>query len=71
MAVSAEGAALAGQEKYAEAEPLLVKSYSVLSNDAGAMPMFVKETTKRLADLYADWDKPEQAAKYLKLLEER
>ena len=68
VAVSAEGAALAGQRKYAEAESLLVKSHDVLSNDAGALPMFVTETTQRLASLYEDWGKPEQAAEYLELL---
>ena len=70
VAASAEGAALAGQRKYAQAEPLLVKSYNVLSSDAGAMPMFVTETTRRLASLYEDWGKPEQAAEYLELLRE-
>ena len=70
VAISAEGAALAGQRKYAEAETLLIKSYEILTNDAGAMPMFVSQTAKRLAALYEDWGKLEQAAEYLALLHE-
>ena len=70
VAVSAEGAALTGLRKYPEAETLLVKSYGVLSNDEGALPMFVTEATRRLAALYEDWGKPEQAADYFALLRE-
>lgn len=65
IAISAEGAALAGLEKYAEAETLLLQSYAVLSTDEGAIPVFVTETTQRLARLYEDWGRDEEAEKYL------
>jgi len=68
VALGAEGAALAGLRKYSEAEVLLLRSYGVLKSDPDAMPMFVAQATKYLAELYHDWGKPEQAAKYLKLL---
>ena len=64
IAASAEGAALAGLQRYAEAETLLLKSRDVLHADAGALPVFIEETDKRLATLYEDWGQPEEAAKY-------
>jgi tetratricopeptide (TPR) repeat protein len=69
VAISTEGAALAGLKRYAEAEPLLVDSYALLSEDSGAMSIFVTEAAQRLADLYSAWGKPEKAAQYLATLQ--
>ncbi len=70
VAIGAEGAALAGQGNYTEAEPLLLKSHSVLSQDPNALPRYVNEATRRLASLYSEWGKPAQAAEFLALAEE-
>jgi tetratricopeptide (TPR) repeat protein len=40
VAMSAQGAALTGLGRYAEAEPLLTKSAALLSKDGGAPPVF-------------------------------
>jgi tetratricopeptide (TPR) repeat protein len=40
VAMSAQGAALTGLGRYAEAEPLLTKSEAILSKDGGAPPVF-------------------------------
>jgi hypothetical protein len=63
-AASAEGAALAGLEKYAEAEDLLVDSVRILQNDAGALPFFVANAKRWLAELYLAMGRSEEAAKY-------
>jgi tetratricopeptide (TPR) repeat protein len=65
LAASAEGAALAGLQRYAEAEVLLVDSYTVLSNDARAMQALVDKAGERLVALYEAWGKPEKAAEIL------
>lgn len=70
LAASAEGAALTGQRRYAEAEPLLVDSYTVLSNDAGAMQALVDTAGDRLVSLYEVWGKPEKAAEVLAKVED-
>lgn len=70
LAASAEGAALAGLHRYAEAEALLVDSYTVLSNDARAMKALVDEAGERLVSLYEAWGKPEKAAEILMMTKE-
>jgi tetratricopeptide (TPR) repeat protein len=70
LAASAEGAALAGLQRYTEAEPLLADSYTVLSNDASAMKSLVNEAGERLVSLYEVWGKPEKAAEVLAMAEE-
>ena len=70
LAASAEGAALAGLHRYAEAEALLVDSYTVLSNDARAMKALVNEAGERLVSLYEAWGKPEKAAEILTMAKE-
>ena len=67
LAASAEGAALVGLGRYAEAEPLLVDGYTVLSNDARAMNTLVHTAGERLVSLYEAWGKPEKAAEVLAL----
>lgn len=61
------GATLAGQKRYAEAEPLLLAAYSGLwarkytsASDRGDLD----DVRKRIIDLYAAWDKPEKAAEW-------
>jgi len=70
VAIGAEGAALAGQSKYVQAEPLLLRSHSVLSQDPSAQTRYVDDATRRLASLYSEWGKPERAAEYLAMAEE-
>ena len=70
VASSAEGAALAGLHRYAEAETLLIDSYTVLSSDASAIPAFVNEAGERLVSLYEAWGKPEKAAEILAMAKE-
>jgi tetratricopeptide (TPR) repeat protein len=65
LAASAEGAALAGLQRYAEAEKLLLDSYTVLSNDTRAMQTLVETAGERLVSLYEAWGKPEKAAEIL------
>jgi len=69
-AASAEGAALTGLGRYADAEALLVNSYTVLSNDASVMRTVVDEAAERLVSLYEVWDKPEKAAEILAMTRE-
>ena len=68
VAMSAEGAALAGLKQYAQAETLLIDSYSVLRKSDSALPAFVMGAARRLASLYVDWNKPDRAATYLAIL---
>ena len=69
VAIGAEGAALAGQRNFAEAEPLLLQSYKVLSEDPSAMSVFVSDASRRLAVMYSEWGKPDQAAEYESIAE--
>jgi tetratricopeptide (TPR) repeat protein len=61
-ASSAEGAALVHLGSYMEAEPLLLASLEPL--ELAMIPGAAKQHRFRLADLYAGWGKPDQAAKY-------
>ena len=63
-AANAEGAALEGLQQYQKAELLLVDSYEILRTDAGAIPLFVTQAKRRLAELYEAWGKPDEARKY-------
>ena len=62
--ISAEGAALAGQEDYESAELLLQESFVILNQEQGALPYFKRETAARLANLYQALGKPAQAAEF-------
>jgi serine/threonine protein kinase len=59
------GASLAGQKKYAEAEPLLIDGYEGLSAHAAEIPAKMRgrvtEARDRLIRLYDDWGKKDQA----------
>jgi hypothetical protein len=67
------GAALAGQEKYADAEPLLVNSARVLLAAAGQLPpadrRLLVSCVQRVVDLYDAWQRPDDAAVWRKRLE--
>ena len=61
------GVALLGQQKYAEAEPLLVEAYEGLKAREGQIPQFyarlrVGEAGQRIVVLYEAWGKAEKAA---------
>jgi tetratricopeptide (TPR) repeat protein len=66
-ALSQVGASLLGQERYAEAEPLLLEGYNGLSARASKIPANLRTThltsaARWLAELYEGWDKKDQAA---------
>jgi hypothetical protein len=63
-AVSALGECLTAQKRYDEAEPLLLKSYEELKAKSGDQDKRTAEARQRLATLYKDWSKPEQAAQF-------
>jgi hypothetical protein len=72
--VSALGACLLGQKKYAEAEPLLLKGYEGLRQHEERIPASFRRTRLtealgRLVQLYDEWAKPDEAAKWRKELE--
>jgi serine/threonine protein kinase len=71
------GGALLGQEKYADAEPLLLQGYAGMKERAVKIPPEsgsweqgrLTTAVERLAQLYDAWDKPDEAAKWRKDLE--
>jgi eukaryotic-like serine/threonine-protein kinase len=69
------GEALLRQEKFAEAEPLLLQGYEGLKQREATTPStsFVHpaDVVENLVQLYEAWDKPDQAAKWRKKLEEQ
>jgi serine/threonine protein kinase/tetratricopeptide (TPR) repeat protein len=69
---SMHGAALLGQAKYADAEPLLLEGYRGLKQLEGSIPAAdakrVAEALRRLVQLYEEWGKSAEAANWSKLL---
>jgi serine/threonine protein kinase len=67
------GAALAGQEKYADAEPLLVNSAREMLAAAGHLPpadrRLLVACVQRVVDLYDAWQRPDDAAVWRKHLQ--
>ena len=67
------GAALLGQKKYADAEPLLRAAYEGMKRREPRMPPYAKrqltEALERLVQLYDAWGKPDEAAKRRQELE--
>jgi hypothetical protein len=59
------GGALLGQERYAEAEPLIVPGYEGLKAHEAKIPppgkVRLPEAAERVVRLYEAWGKPEQA----------
>ncbi len=62
------GASFAAQGNYAEAEPLLLSGYDGMRQREESIPPDgkprLKETCKRLVQLYESWGKPEKAAEW-------
>jgi tetratricopeptide (TPR) repeat protein len=63
-AASALGECLTAQKRYDDAESLLLKSYNELKAKLGNQDKRTTEARQRLAKLYEDWNKPEQAAQF-------
>ena len=67
------GAALAGLQKYADAEPLLLEGYEGMKAREEKIPREGKvrltEALRRLVQLYESWEKPQEAAKWRPELE--
>jgi serine/threonine protein kinase/tetratricopeptide (TPR) repeat protein len=63
-AIGALGANLISQNRFDEAEPLLVQSYESLKARMGPRDPRAVEAAQRLARLYEAWHKPEQAATF-------
>jgi tetratricopeptide (TPR) repeat protein len=61
---SALGECLTVQKRYAEAEPLLIDSYNELKSKLGDQEKRTVEARRRVAKLYDDWNKPDQAARF-------
>jgi serine/threonine protein kinase len=66
------GTALAGQKKYAQAEPLLIQGYEGLkAREAKISALnknYLAEGAQRVVKLYEAWGKPEKAAEWRKRL---
>lgn len=58
------GECLVLENRYAEAEPLLLKSHTVFQKRMGSADSRTQAASTRLVDLYEAWGKPEQAAQY-------
>jgi non-specific serine/threonine protein kinase/serine/threonine-protein kinase len=69
------GGSLAGQKKYAEAEPLMLSGYEGLTKREGTIAAdtrsVVREAVDRIVRLYEDWGKPAKAAEWRSQLERR
>ena len=68
------GAALMGQKKYADAEPLLLRGYEGMKQREDKIPAqvrsrFLSEALERLGQIYDATNNPDEAAKYRKELE--
>jgi tetratricopeptide (TPR) repeat protein len=64
FAASVSGAALAGMGEYPEAEKRLLQSYTILSNNAAALPMYRKMARRYLETLYRSWGRSSDAMRY-------
>jgi eukaryotic-like serine/threonine-protein kinase len=63
-AASALGECLTVEQRYADAEPLLIESYNELKSKLGDQEKRTVEARQRLAKLYDDWNKPDQAVPF-------
>jgi hypothetical protein len=66
------GAALLGQGKYAEAEPLLISGYEGLQELSPAISVEANlpEAGERIVGLYTAWGQPEKAAEWRQRLQD-
>jgi hypothetical protein len=64
------GRCLAGQKKYADAEPLLQDAYRGMVANASKMPTrsrtLVSKSLESVIQLYEDWGQPDEAEKWRK-----
>ena len=67
LAIGALGEFLTEQDRFAEAEPLLLTSYESLKESQTANSPRIRNAAQRLATLYERWNKPELAAKYRRI----
>jgi hypothetical protein len=62
------GGTLAGQKRYAEAEPLIVSGYEGLKAREARIPLpgkpRLREAAERVVQLYEAWGKPDKAAEW-------
>jgi hypothetical protein len=61
-AEGALGECLTTEKRFAEAEPLLLRSYAETKNNLGEQDSRTMEAHQRLKILYEAWHKPERAA---------
>jgi hypothetical protein len=68
------GAALAGQKKFNDAEPLLLEGYQGMKEREESIRDYARvrltNSIERLVELYTAWEKPDEASKWQKLLDE-
>jgi len=68
------GASLAGQAKYAAAEPLLLAGFEGLARQKNDIPaddrFYVEATGPWIVQLYQDWGKPDQAMEWTRRLQQ-
>jgi non-specific serine/threonine protein kinase/serine/threonine-protein kinase len=62
------GASLAGQRRYAEAEPHLLKAETRLREARTRPRRYYRQAVEQLVKLYQSWNKPDQAAQWQKEL---
>ena len=58
------GQCLTSQQRYDEAQDMLVESYPILKTERGATAWRTQRSRQRLIDLYDAWNKPDAAQKY-------
>jgi Tetratricopeptide repeat len=58
------GECLTTQRRYAEAEPLLLRSYATMKGVQGERGPLTLEAVRRLATLYQSWGKSAEAGRY-------
>jgi eukaryotic-like serine/threonine-protein kinase len=68
------GASLAGQRRYAEAEPLLVSGFEGMQRRQASVSVLLRQKLRKAAEqiihLYEGWNKPDKAAEWRKKLDE-
>ena len=67
---SVEGSSLAHLQQFEVAEKMLLNSHAALKQGpgSGSRIIYIDITAGYIADLYREWGKPEQAAKYAAML---
>jgi serine/threonine-protein kinase len=68
LAKGALGECLAAQNRFAEAEPLVVQSYEGLKTSKGEKHPYTTAALKQVVELYEKWKKPDMADKYRKII---